>query len=242
MSANSNFPTLIKNKVSTFLKKITSLVVKDEETYADAGAILVATAELKEQIREYWREDKASAHKTWKGICKKESDMLDRVNEIDNVVHPKVAAYLKKLEDERRAQEQKLREEQEAERKRLELQARQAEQKKLNNKVAVIQEKIEQIDSTPITVPPKFDKKLELNGGKSITTKPRNFDFEITNLQALINAIALGTVPLDIINVTIAKVAAKNWVINENLSNDDAIPGLKITETFGVAISTKTKA
>lgn len=236
MSTQDNqFPIQIRNKTTNILKKIESFAVIDEQSYGEACSFLTMSKELQEKIAEYWADDKKSSHATWRGICKKESDMLLRTREIDSLLNPKIGAYLKKLEDKRRTEEQRLENEKEATRKKLELQARQAEQKGQTRKVAIIQEKIAVIEETPTEVAPAFDKKLDLGSGKSVTTKPRDWEFKITDLALLLGGITTGKIPLEIINVTIAKIPAKNWVRDTGITS---APGLDIEEKFGVSIKT----
>lgn len=87
------------------------IVVVDEPSYLLAGNEVKELASLRKNIVSYWKEPKSSAYQSWKNICKKEKDMLEKVDKDIDYLKKGIGDYQLLLEDEAEKEKEKVKEE-----------------------------------------------------------------------------------------------------------------------------------
>lgn len=102
---------VLEKKNQIILAEASAIKVVDQETYEKAGEYLKALKNASNQIEGYWAEPKSNAHKSWKAICTKESEMLKPIENAQRILKKEIGDYLLILEKEKEELEQKARQE-----------------------------------------------------------------------------------------------------------------------------------
>ena len=96
-----------------------ALQVTDNETYAQAGTLLIGYKELGKTIKNYFKPLKENTHKAWEVICDREKEELDKLQPGIQHLNKQMVTYNIEQEQIRKAEEDRLRDEAEkAERER----------------------------------------------------------------------------------------------------------------------------
>ena len=96
-----------------------ALQVTDNETYAQAGTLLIGYKELGKTIKNYFKPLKENAHKAWEVICDREKEELNKLQPGIQHLNKQMVTYNIEQEQIRKAEEDRLRDEAEkAERER----------------------------------------------------------------------------------------------------------------------------
>ena len=96
-----------------------ALQVTDNETYAQAGTLLIGYKELGKTIKDYFKPLKENTHKAWKVVCDREKEELDKLQPGIQHLNKQMVTYNIEQEQIRKAEEDRLRDEAEkAERER----------------------------------------------------------------------------------------------------------------------------
>ena len=96
-----------------------ALQVTDNETYAQAGTLLIGYKELGKTIKNYFKPLKENTHKAWEVICDREKEELNKLQPGVQHLNKQMVTYNIEQEQIRKAEEDRLRDEAEkAERER----------------------------------------------------------------------------------------------------------------------------
>ena len=96
-----------------------ALQVTDNETYAQAGTLLIGYKELGKTIKDYFKPLKENTHKAWEVICDREKEELNKLQPGIQHLNKQMVTYNIEQEQIRKAEEDRLRDEAEkAERER----------------------------------------------------------------------------------------------------------------------------
>lgn len=167
------------------------IVVKDAATYQMAGETWKSLTALEKKIKAYWEEDVSSALKLHRSLVAKRDAMLGPVGERKNALR----LDMKTFEDE----QERIRRIEQA---RLEEEARKAaEEAALAQAVALEQNghkaAAEAVIAVPVVAPAVYVPKTTPTGFGNATR--RVWGAEVTDLMALVKAVAAGTVPIQAI-------------------------------------------
>jgi hypothetical protein len=83
-----------------------SFEVKDDASYAQALAMMRHQAAWEKDVDEFWEKGRKAAHESWKWITGRVAE-LKKPYAVREILEPKVEAYLKRLDDQRKAAERK---------------------------------------------------------------------------------------------------------------------------------------
>jgi len=97
-SATESMGQMLATRANTILKVCSNFLITDQASYSEADRKVSETASLEKGIKEYWAEPKLSAHKTWKGICQKEKDMLTPIQEGSRFLSTKMATFKREFD------------------------------------------------------------------------------------------------------------------------------------------------
>lgn len=230
----------------------TALVVKDQPSFEAAVAWLRDTvAPLKAKIADTFRPRIQQAHELHKGLLADERRFLGPVLDAERLVRGRCATYEQAVEDQRKAAEAAARREQErleaeerarvaAEQKRLQAEAeerRLAEAAKAEE--AGDKATAERLISAPVVVPavaprPVFVPPPSIAAPKAEGYSSRDaWSAEVTNLMALVKAVAAGKAPLSYLK---ADEVALNGVARA-LKNAMNVPGVKAVQRRTSSVS-----
>lgn len=167
------------------------IVVRDAESYQMAGETWKSLTALEKKIKVYWEEDVSSALKLHRSLVAKRDAMLIPVGEQKNFLR----LGMKTFEDE----QERIRR---AEQARLEEEARKAaEEAALAQAVALEQNghksAAEAVIATPVVAPAVYVPKTTPAGFGNATR--RTWGAEVTDIMALVKAVADGKVPVQAI-------------------------------------------
>ena len=167
------------------------IVVRDAESYQMAGETWKSLTALEKKIKAYWEDDVSSALKLHRSLVAKRDAMLIPVGEQKNTLR----LGMKSFEDE----QERIRR---AEQARLEEEARKAaEEAALAQAVALEQNghkaAAEAVIAAPVVAPAVYVPKTTPTGFGNATR--RVWGAEVTDLMALVKAVAAGTVPIQAI-------------------------------------------
>jgi hypothetical protein len=155
----------IANEITKVHIVATSIIVKDNDSYAYAGDMLVTIKKVKKNIEEYFRPLKAAAHAAWKQICNRENEEIEKLTPALKHLDMQMTAYNIEQEKIRKAEEERLRREAEKAEQEARLQAA-IEAEKAGQK-----EEAEAILEEPVFVPPPIvDKTVPKQAGLAMTT------------------------------------------------------------------------
>jgi len=173
------------------LSVASEIVVRDAESYQMAGETWKSLTALEKKIKAYWEEDVSAALKLHRSLVAKRDAMLIPVGEQKNTLR----LGMKSFEDE----QERIRR---AEQARLEEDARKAaEEAALAQAVALEQNghkaAAEAVIAAPVVAPAVYVPKTTPTGFGNATR--RVWGAEVTDLMALVKAVAAGTVPIQAI-------------------------------------------
>ena len=97
-TATESMGQMLATRANTILKVCSNFLITDQASYSEADRKVSETASLEKGIKEYWAEPKLSAHKTWKGICQKEKDMLTPIQEGSRFLSIKMATFKREFD------------------------------------------------------------------------------------------------------------------------------------------------
>jgi len=155
----------IAKDITTVETMAASIIVTSNEVYSQAGEMLITVKKVKKTIEEYFKPLKTAAYTSWKQICTRENEELEKLTPAINHLNKQMTAWNIEQEKIRKAEEERLRQEAfKAEEERRLVEALQAE--KEGNKeeaIAIIEE--------PVFVPPVIvEKKVPKITGQTLTT------------------------------------------------------------------------
>ena len=182
----------IENEVILKRSDALSLTVVSNETYSQAGELLVMHKGLKKRIEDYFKPLKDAGYKAWKAICNRENEEIEKLQPALKHLNAELVKWNNEQERIRKAEEDRLRwEAEKAEEERRLANALQAE--KEGKKVEA-----EEILSEPVYVPPPIvEKTVPKINGQTMTTnwKWRLKDINLVPRQYLItNDVAINQV------------------------------------------------
>lgn len=164
------------------------IVVRDSESYMMAGETWKSLTALEKKIKAYWEEDVSSALKLHRSLVAKRDAMLIPVGEQKNSLRLGMKTFEDEQERIRRAEQARL--EEEARKAAEEAALAQAVALEMNGHKAAA----EAVIASPVVAPAVYVQKTTPTGFGNATR--RTWGAEVTDLMALIKAVAAGTVPI----------------------------------------------
>ena len=194
------------------------IVVRDAESYQMAGETWKSLTALEKKIKAYWEIDVDAAKNLHKSLVAKRDAMLGPVGEQKNSLR----VGMKSFEDE----QERIRR---AEQARLEEVARKAaEEAALAQAVALEQNghkaAAEAVIAAPVVAPAVYVPKATPTGFGNATR--RTWGAEVTDLMALVKAVAAGQVPIQAIEANMVFLNGQSRMLKAAL----AYPGVKAIE------------
>lgn len=206
----------LEEQMRSSINSMALIEVTDAASFESAGERTKAIISLEKKVAEYWGPLKDSAHKTWKGLCSKEKEMLDplaKKKEDQKQIAKKWfdEQERKRLEDERKAQEaaRKIAEDAAlAQAEALEKEGRKAE--------------AEAVLGSPAPAPQVIVPSVVPKGYGGMTQK--YYSAEVVDLMALAKAVVAGTIPVQAIQGNEVFLNAQARALKEAFS----YPGVKL--------------
>lgn len=217
----------ILHETSTYEQRAQAIVVRDQDSMAQAGEIVIELKATEKKIKDYWRDPKAKAAAAHKEICNKENEMLGPVQRLYTALQGKISGYLTEQEQIRRAEQLRLdREREERERKereKLEKRAAAAEAKGDVGKADALRERAEEVHIPVAMAEPVVDRTVRTGNGA--VSQRTEYTVEVTDVKAFCAEIAAGNVPPGVVEFKPAQLKAfvKQW-------GHTSFPGLTIRE------------
>ncbi|MBT9138984.1 MAG: hypothetical protein DDT31_01564 [Syntrophomonadaceae bacterium] len=155
----------IEKSIGSVQTAATSLIITSHDTYSEAGDWLVTIKKVKKTIEEFFKPMKDAAHKSWKAVCDKEKQELDKLSPALNHLNKQMTDWNVAQERLRRLEEDRLRREAEKAEEDRRLQAAiEAEQAGEKEEATAILEE-------PLYVPPPIvEKTVPKQAGLAMTT------------------------------------------------------------------------
>lgn len=194
------------------------IVVRDAESYQMAGETWKSLTALEKKIKAYWEEDVSAALKLHRSLVAKRDAMLVPVGEQKNTLRLGMKTFEDEQERIRRAEQARL--EEEARRAAEEAALAQAVNLEQNGH----KEAAEAIIAAPVVTPAVYVPKTTPTGFGNATR--RTWGAEVTDLMALVKAVAAGQVPIQAIE-------ANSVFLNQQaraLKSDLQYPGVRAVE------------
>lgn len=204
---------IIKAEIETVQSVATSLMVVDNQTYSEAGEFLTTIKKVKKTIEEYFKPLKDSAHKSWKGLCDREKQEIDKLTPALDHLNKQMTVWNVSQEKLRKAEEDRL---------RLEAIKREEEERlqaAIQAEAEGAKEEAEAILNEPAYLPPPIvEKFVPKQPGLAMTTiwRWRLKDINLVPRQFLI----------------INEVALNAHV--KNLKERSNVPGIEVYETHNM--------
>lgn len=164
------------------------IVVRDAESYQMAGETWKSLTALEKKIKAYWEEDVSSALKLHRSLVAKRDAMLIPVGEQKNSLRIGMKTFEDEQERIRRVEQARL--EEEARKVAEEAALAQAVHLEQNGHKAAA----EAVIAAPVVAPAVYAPKTTPTGFGNATR--RTWGAEVTDLMALVKAVAAGTVPI----------------------------------------------
>ena len=168
------------------------IVVRDSDSYLMAGETWKSLTALEKKIKVYWEEDVSSALKLHRSLVAKRDAMLIPVGEQKNSLRLGMKTFEDEQERIRRAEQARL--EEEARKAAEEAALAQAVALEMNGHKAAA----EAVIAAPVVAPAVYVPKTTPTGFGNATR--RTWGAEVTDLLALVKAVAAGIVPLQAID------------------------------------------
>ncbi len=167
------------------------IVVKDAMTYQMAGETWKSLTALEKKIKAYWEDDVTTALKLHRSLVAKRDAMLIPVGEQKNSLRLGMKTFEDEQERIRRAEQARL--EEEARKAAEEAALAQAVALEMNGHKAAA----EAVIAAPVVAPAVYVPKTTPTGFGNATR--RTWGAEVTDLMALVKAVAAGIVPIQAI-------------------------------------------
>jgi len=167
------------------------IVVRDAESYQMAGETWKSLTALEKKIKAYWEDDVSSALKLHRSLVAKRDAMLIPVGEQKNTLRLGMKSFEDEQERIRRAEQARL--EEEARKAAEEAALAQAVALESNGHKAAA----EAVIAVPVVAPSVYVPKTTPTGFGNATR--RTWGAEVTDLMALVKAVAAGQVPIQAI-------------------------------------------
>lgn len=194
------------------------IVVKDAATYQMAGETWKSLTALEKKIKAYWEEDVSSALKLHRSLVAKRDAMLVPVGERKNALRLDMKTFEDEQERIRRAAQAKA--EEEARKAAEEAALAQAVSLESNGHKAAA----EALMAAPVVAPAVFVPKTTPTGFGNATR--RTWGAEVTDLMALVKAVAAGTVPIQALEANTVFLNGQARMLKAALS----YPGVRAVE------------
>lgn len=148
MTAIIEQETDIEQGIISLSDKGMALRVINNDTYQQAGEVLLLHKDMEKNIKGYFKPLKEAAHKSWKGICDAENIELDKLKPVEQYLKLEIGRYQAEQEQIRKAEEDRLR-----------LEALKAEEERriaaaIQAEAEGYKEEAQEILDTPVFVPP----------------------------------------------------------------------------------------
>ena len=162
---NAELTPDVKEEIVKVESDALALVITSNETYSNAGELLKLNKGLEKKIKSYFKPLKEHAHKAWKVICSAENTEVDKLQPAIKHLNGEMTKWNIEQEKIRKAEEDRLRREAEAQAEEERLQAAIEAEKSGNN------EEAEEILEEPVYVPPPIvEKSVPKVDGQTMTT------------------------------------------------------------------------
>lgn len=171
------------------------IVVKDAMTYQMAGETWKSLTALEKKIKAYWEDDVTTALKLHRSLVAKRDAMLIPVGEQKNSLRIGMKTFEDEQERIRRAEQARL--EEEARKAAEEAALAQAVALEMNGHKAAA----EAVIAAPVVAPAVYVQKTTPTGFGNATR--RTWGAEVTDLMALVQAVAAGNVPIQAIEANL---------------------------------------
>ena len=213
-----------EQKAVTIKDQAQSLIITDAPGYERAKELLLSIKDLRKQISDTFKPIIEKAYQAHRTALFQQKKVETPLIEAEGIIKPRIATFLAAEESKRRADEDRLRRiaEQEAEERRL-ADALAAEADGDMDEVDAI------LDEPPAYVPPPIVQRTVTTGG-GISVR-EVWSFELTDLKALVKAVAEGKVPLAAIHANTAFLGQQA----RSLKGELQYPGVRVFSTSSVA-------
>lgn len=182
----------ISQEIITVENMSTSIIITNNDIYVQAGDMLVTVKKVKKTIEEYFKPLKEAANKSWKAICNRENEEIEKLAPAINHLNKQMTAWNIEQEKIRKAEEERLRQEAlKAEEERKLADALQAEKEGDKEMAEAI------INEHVFIPPPVVERSVPKIAGQTMTTtwKWRLQDINLVPRQYLqVNEIAINGV------------------------------------------------
>lgn len=128
------------------------LMITSNEDFEKGNAYLKDIKTRIKQVKDYWKEPKAAAQSAHKALCAREAQMLKPLENAESIIKKAMLDYTKAIEKARREAEEAAQREHEAEAKRLQALAAQAEEQGDKDTAEVIRDMAEAAPAPTVTV------------------------------------------------------------------------------------------
>jgi hypothetical protein len=210
-----------------------NIVVDSPQAFEVAGEIVLEIDSAIKQREEFMAPLKQAAHKAWKGLCDRESEMLAPFRDARKGLKDRMSAYATEQDRIRRAEEARRQEEARAreaeERERLEEAASEAAGSGEQEVAEILQNQAANVIVTPQVVEPVIEKNTKTSSGSIISAA--DVQVVITDLKAFLKAMLADEkfpIPEDEIKKAVAG-KLKKWA---KLHNVESFPGLAINRVI----------
>lgn len=199
-----------------------ALAITDDASLSRGNELLLTIKDLRKKIQDTFGPICAAAFAAHKAAVKAQKDAEAPLVEAEGIIKPSIARYMAEAERKRREEEERIRKEME---KRAEEEALAAA---LEAEAAGDLAGAEAIIETPIYVPQVIAPPAPKLEGISIR---KIVKFEVTDLRALVKAVAAGQVPIEAVEPSNTVIGAQARSLRTSLR----WPGVKVWEEDSVA-------
>jgi len=176
---------IIEQEVSPVIRRVDTITIRDDESFIDAGALLVSIKALRKKVKEQFGPSTKKAHESWKAAKAVEQSFDDPLKDAESKMKVHIGTYQQMLEEKVAAEKARIEEET---RKEIEDQRiANAAELEAKGETAIA----EALIAAPIMVP---EAKVEVAKPKGISTRT-NYKAEVIDLKLLIDAVAKGAAP-----------------------------------------------
>lgn len=225
----------IENETLSLYEKSTSLVVRDQDTYTQAGELGKGIKALIAKITEYHEPLRLAAKATYDAVLKRKNDDLAPCSEALEIVRGNMNKYAQEQERIRQEEERKARaiaeENARKEREKLEAQALSAMQKGKDEKAESLMEKAENVYVAPVTTASTLDKTIRTDSGT--ISQAKEIKVTVVDMVAFLKALIENNPGAVASIVKIGDGPLKSFVKTNGI---DKYAGLRVERTVGVRI------
>ncbi len=218
----------IDSKSFALLEFAERLVIKDEPTYVAAADSLIRVKDVIKEIDATFDTPTKAAYQAWKAVLAARDKHAEPLELVEKLIKSKMVEYQEEAEAQRKVEEERLR-----------LEAKKAEEEDIQKRAedlikngrpedALILLEGEPTATSGIIVPTSVPKV------KGIVNKDLH-QVVVTDLLALVKAVAQGEFPLDFIEANMVKINAHARAFGKNFK----VPGCELKTTKGIAVGGK---